>query len=219
VRTSVPSMRARVARILVIALVAAAVPLTTSEAASVGTEAPPLSTADAPWPRPDRLLDRVRAAGLEAARTELLDYHVHAHLDVFVDGRRTKVPGGIGISTEIPERETEDGLRFYSLSGIGCDRPCISPLHTHTDSGILHTESPVDRLNTLGEFFTEWGVRFTRKCVGGYCKPGTKLAIYVDGERFTGDPRSIELENMREIAVVIGKPPKRIPRTADFSQE
>ncbi len=216
---NVHPMRARSAILVVFTLVACASSLTMAGGLPAGTGPPSLSKADAPWPRPDRLLDRVRAAGLEPARTELLDYHVHAHLDVFVDGRRTKVPGGIGISTEIPERETEDGLRFYSLSGIGCDRACISPLHTHTDSGILHTESPVDRLNTLGEFFTEWGVRLTRKCVGGYCKPGTKIAVYVDGERFTGDPRSIELENMREIAVVIGKPPKKILRTADFTQE
>jgi hypothetical protein len=182
--------------------------------------APPLNTDAAPWPRPDRLMARVRAAGLTPAKTELLDYHVHSHLDVFVDGKRVVVPAGIGISSEIPERETTDGVLVFSLGGLPrCRRACISPLHTHTNSGILHTESPVDRLNTLGEFLTEWGVRFTPDCVGGYCKPDKKIAIYIDGERFRGDPASIQLERERQIALVIGKPPRRIPSTADFSLE
>ena len=32
-----------------------------------------------------------------------------------------------------------------------------------------------------------------------------------------GDPAGIELEDQREIAGVIGTPPKRIPASADFS--
>ena len=216
-------MRTRLtaAILTVLATVAAAVPLAVvpGAAAAGPTPAPPLSTAEAPWPRPDEPLARARAAGLKPAKRELLDYHVHSHLDVFVDGTRTTVPAGIGVSDEIPERETTDGLRFYSLNGLpACKKPCISPLHTHTDSGILHTESPVDRLNTLGEFFTEWGVRFTGRCIGAYCTPATKLAVYVDGKKQTGDWKSIKLENGREIAVVIGTPPKKIPKTADFTQ-
>jgi hypothetical protein len=33
----------------------------------------------------------------------------------------------------------------------------------------------------------------------------------VDGRRFKGDPRTIQLKDRREIAVVIGKPPTHIP--------
>ena len=207
--------------VLIATVVAAAVPfaLAPGVAAAGPSPAPPLSTTEAPWPRPDDALARTRAAGLKPAKRELLDYHVHSHLDVFVDGKRTTVPAGIGVSDEIPERVTTDGLSFYSLNGLPpCKEPCISPLHTHTDSGIVHTESPVDRLNTLGEFFTEWGVRFTKQCIGGYCTPDTKLAVYVDGKKQKGDWSSIKLENEREIAVVIGTPPKKIPKTADFTQ-
>lgn len=202
----------------VVAVLMLAVLPAVSSASSLAA-APPLNTEAAPWPRPDQPLARARAAGLKPAKTELLDYHVHAHLDVFVDGDAVTVPAGIGIGDAIPERETVDGLKFYSLNSLPrCKQPCISPLHTHTDSGILHTESPVEKLNTLGEFFTEWGVRFTKRCVGGYCKPATKIATYIDGDRFSGDPRSIELENHREIALVIGTPPTKIPKTADFTQ-
>jgi hypothetical protein len=89
-------------------------------------------------------------------------------------------------------------------------------LHTHFDDGVLHTESATRRGNRLGQFFTEWGVRLDRKCVDGYCRPGTRVAIYVDGRRYRGDPRSIQLKNRREIAVVIGSPPPTIPHTVPF---
>jgi hypothetical protein len=209
----------RTAAVALAALAVLAAALAVPPLAAAAGPSPTLSTAEAPWPRPDEPLARARAAGLKSAKTELLDYHVHAHLDVFVDGEKITVPAGIGISDEIPERETTDGVRFYGLSGLPrCKQPCISPLHTHTDSGILHTESPVDRLNTLGEFFTEWGVRFTKRCIGGYCTSATKLAVYIDGKKTTGNWRSIKLENEREIAVVIGTPPDKIPKTADFTQ-
>jgi hypothetical protein len=89
--------------------------------------------------------------------------------------------------------------------------PCISPLHTHFVDGVLHTEAKQNQFNTLGEFFTEWDVRLNRKCVGGYCKPAAAITIYVDGTPYSGDPRAIELEDRKEIAVVIGSPPLTIP--------
>ncbi len=149
-------------------------------------------------------------------RTELLQYHVHSHLDVFVDGEPLVVPGGIGISRSVPPREIE-GETLYVLGDRPCSKPCISSLHTHADDGILHTESPVEQPNTLGEFFTEWGVRLTDTCVGGYCEPATPISIYLDGEEFTGRPRNIALANRLEIAIVIGTPPTEIPSVGDFS--
>ena len=43
------------------------------------------------------------------------------------------------------------------------------------------------------------------------------IEVFVDGNRFAGDPRAIQLTDHKEIAVVIGTPPKTIPSTADFS--
>jgi hypothetical protein len=54
-------------------------------------------------------------------------------------------------------------------------------------------------------------VRLSPKCVGSFCKPAKKIAVYVDGKRFSGDPRSISMKDRREIAIVIGKPPAHIP--------
>jgi hypothetical protein len=70
--------------------------------------------------------------------------------------------------------------------------------------------------NRLGQFFTEWAVRLTPNCVGGYCKPEAPIAIYVDGQAYEGDPRDIELSDGKEIAIVIGTPPDSIP--SEFPQ-
>jgi hypothetical protein len=183
-----------------------------------GHREPKVSTSEAPWPRPSRPLRRARAAGLEPERRELLDYHVHAHLDLFVDGDPQVVPLGIGLDVSQLERRTIDGKPDVGFFDRGpCERPCVSPLHTHNESGIIHTESAEAEPNTLGQLFTEWGVRMTRRCLGGYCKPDTPIDVYLDGERFQGDARDIELLDQLEIAIVIGNPPDAIPSTADFS--
>ena len=76
-----------------------------------------------------------------------------------------------------------------------------------------HTEARQKQFNRLGQFFTEWKVRLTRNCVASFCRPTTKIAVYVDGTKYTGDPRAIELKDRLEIAIVIGRRPSHIPST------
>jgi hypothetical protein len=163
---------------------------------------------------------RTVAAGLNPQPKEFLTNHVHAHLDVFVDGTPVVIPAGIGIKIDDPavhRFNVPDGS--FAYGGIQlCNEPCISPLHTHDDTGIIHTESADPKPNTLGEFFTEWGVALDASCVATFCRPNTKIAIYIDGKPFQGDARTIELTDHREIAIVIGTPPSAIPNAADFSQ-
>jgi hypothetical protein len=144
---------------------------------------------------------------------ERLQYHVHSHLDVYVDGQTVVVPAGIGIDISNPAVRTfdVDGSKQYGGINPPCATPCISPLHTHDISGTLHTESATRKNNTLGQFFTEWGVKLDPTCVDTYCTPATPIAIYVNGKKSTGDPRAIPLTNFVEIAVVIGSPPAQIP--------
>jgi len=152
-------------------------------------------------------------AGLTPETYEHLIHHVHSHLDVFVNGKHVVVPAGIGIDTRNPgvhHGAMPDGSLAYGGINPPCGKPCISPLHTHADYGLLHTESSTPKPNTLGEFFTEWNVRLNTRCVGGYCKPDS-IVIYVNGKPYSGDPRTIRLVNHTEIAVVIGTPPKKIP--------
>jgi hypothetical protein len=172
------------------------------------------------WPAPPDPLERIAAAGLVAEPQEFGINHVHAHLDVFVDGQPIVVPAGIGINVDDPDvRRFEEPDGSVSYGGIEvCAAPCISPLHTHFATGILHTESASPEPNTLGQFFTEWGVELSTTCVGEFCSP-EPIAYYVDGEPYSGDPRAIELTDRKEVAIVIGTPPAQIPSTADFSKE
>jgi hypothetical protein len=165
------------------------------------------------WPAPPNPMELTRKAGLVPERAEFLQYHVHAHLDVFFNGEPVTVPAGIGIDTTNPAVVSDE-------QGVGltreCDRPCISPLHTHAEDGVLHTETKTPQPNSLGQFFIEWNVRLDSSCVGEFCDPETTIAIYVDGEVNEGDPREIELSDGREIAVVIGSAPDSIP--SEFPQ-
>jgi hypothetical protein len=170
------------------------------------------------WPAPQDPLERTVAAGLQPARKEFLIHHAHAHLDIFVDGKPIVVPAGIGINIDDPEvQRFEDPDGAVAYGGITrCRKPCISPLHTHDTTGIIHTESKSPEPNTLGKFFTEWGVRLDEACLGQRCSPDG-IAFYVDGTPYRQDPRAIELTDRKEIAIGIGTPPAEIPETADFS--
>jgi hypothetical protein len=168
----------------------------------------------APWPAPADPLALARKAGLTPETREFVFLHVHSHLDVFVNGKPVTVPAAIGINIKDPAVKRvplDNGTIAYGGINPACKQPCISPLHTHDTTGILHTEAKKDQFNTLGEFFTEWNVRLDRNCVGGYCKPAAPFTIYVDGDPYQGDPRTIGLEDRREIAIVIGTNPSEIP--------
>ena len=124
------------------------------------------------WPAPKDPLARAVLAGLKPERKEFLNTHIHAHLDVFVDGKPVTVPAAIGVNIRDPEvvrSEELDGSTSYGGIEL-CRRPCISPLHTHNASGVIHTEAQNAKANTLGEFFIEWGVPLTESCVGPFCR-------------------------------------------------
>jgi hypothetical protein len=176
--------------------------------------APTPASGGIPWPAPPNPLELTRDAGLTPETHEFFDYHVHAHLDVFVNAQPVPVPPGLGIDIENPavrHGRLEDGTDSYGGIDPPCSKPCISPLHTHDQTGVVHTESAQSSPNRLGQLFTEWDVRLNADCVGGYCRPGTSVLVYVDGELYEGDPAEIELTDGKEVAIVIGTPPAQIP--------
>jgi len=157
------------------------------------------------WAAPPNPMQLARKAGLTPETHEFVFLHVHSHLDVFVNGKKVVVPAGIGIDVRNKAvhkfMNPQDGSTGYGGISPACAKACISPLHTHFDDGVLHTEAKKDQFNRLGQFFTEWGVKL----------PAT-AKVYVDGTRFKGDPHAIQLKDKREIAVVVGKPPAHIPK-------
>jgi hypothetical protein len=154
-----------------------------------------------------------RRAGLTPDTKEFLTYHVHAHLDVFVDGHPVEIPGGIGIEISDPAVLRFDSTAYGGIPKKGCEQVCISPLHTHDVDGVIHIEAPSESEFTLGQFFQELAVRLDASCVDTYCSPDVPIAVFVDGQRRTGDPADIVLRDRQEIAIVIGTPPEEIPDT------
>ena len=95
------------------------------------------------------------------------------------------------------------------------DQSLFSPLHPHATSGLIHIEAPEEQDFTVAMLFTEWGVRLTNNCIGGYCSPDTELVVYVDGQQTQEPPSTIVLTKGEEIAIVIGSPPASIPSSWD----
>ena len=172
------------------------------------------SRARAPWPVPDYALSHIGYAGLVPLLGRVIR-HDHVHLDVIVNGRKVKVPGGIGLAEPVDGGPCPQGPRSSGDCATGetiFAKVAVAPLHTHASSGLVHIESDRHDPYTLGQVFDEWGVRFDRRCVGGYCtRGGMELRVYVDGRRVTGDPRKVVLLERRQIAVVFGDDFSSVP--------
>ena len=146
-----------------------------------------LSTSAPPWPISSSAAVYIGAAGLSVRATETLQVHYHAHVDINENGTAVTVPPYIGYLI--------DKGRATGLTAI----------HTHDASGIVHIESPTDIPYTLGQVFTEWGVRLTSGRVGGLVSGnGNVLRVYVNGTAFKGDPATIILRPHQEIAFWYG---------------
>lgn len=178
----------------------------------------------APWPAPADAAQRAEDAGQPFLTVEKLDFHAHAHLDVFVNGDPVVLPRGIGIDvgnpgvTDFPAENGQGPTWGIQDFEKGCPTPCISPLHTHGDDGVIHIEAASESVYTLGQFFTEWGVALSDECVGGYCAPDARIQVYLNGKTQAGNPAEIELHDRLEIAIVIGTPPSEIPSDYTWSR-
>jgi hypothetical protein len=130
-------------------------------------------------------------------------FHIHAHLTIFVDGNPRRIPAGIGIAKPLEVDQTPVGAFVAGAT-------CFMWLHTHAADGIIHTESPVQRVYTLGDFFDIWGQRLGRDRVGPASGPVT---AFFNGRVFTASPRSIPLLAHAQIQLDVGPPliaPERI---------
>ncbi len=68
---------------------------------------------------------------------------------------------------------------------------CFYWLHTHTEDGVIHIESPVQRTFTLADFFAIWGQPLSSSQVAS--AQGSVIA-YVNDMRWSGDPNQIPLQ-------------------------
>jgi hypothetical protein len=138
--------------------------------------------------------------GIQCNTMEQAAFHIHAHLDIFLNGAHLTVPPQVGIKP---------------------DERCLYWLHTHDDSGVVHIESSVTRDFTLGNFFDIWGKTFNNSQLF-YRKADNlnSLSVYVNGVKVPSEAdRDVKLNAHDEIAVVYGPlPASKIPLRYEFQQ-
>jgi hypothetical protein len=133
--------------------------------------------------------------GVGCDTSEQVLFHIHAHLTLFVNGSARQVPAGIGI----PDAKAQTSPQGPFI-GSG---KCFYWLHTHAADGIIHTESPIHRTYTLGNFFDEWGQPLGPGQVGP--AKGRVTALY-DSKVYRGNPRDIPLTKHAQIQLEVGSP-------------
>lgn len=93
-------------------------------------------------------------------------FHIHAHLTIYINGKKAAIPQGIGIPT---------------------DGSCIYWLHTHTSDGIIHIEAPQQQSNeALDDFLAIWTEGFPKLGYPPQLNLTTGWKIYIDGKLFPG---------------------------------
>jgi len=112
--------------------------------------------------------------------------HIHQHLLILDHGRPMFIPPNVG--QPVAKR-------------------CIYWLHTHTSDGIIHVEAPKDRSFVLYDFFRVWGQPLGRTiAASARAGKGESLKAWVDGQPFTGDPRTIALKPHTDVVLEVGPP-------------
>ena len=116
------------------------------------------------------------------------DHHYHAHVEILYQGQEVSIPGQTGIP-------------------VNAVQSCFYWLHTHDTSGVIHIEAPAnkDKGFTLGQFFDIWGQKLSPTQVTTFkISDAQPLKMWVNGQPYTGDPRSIVLHNHDQIVLEIG---------------
>ena len=136
--------------------------------------------------------------GIQCNNVEQLVSHIHAHLDIFINGQPYTIPSQIGITDK-----------------------CFYWLHTHDESGVIHIESPVVKDYTIGQFFNIWNKKFSNtQILDNIVNGNNTLNVYVNGNKVNAavNYTDIKLKAHDEIAVVYGKPPSTIPSKYNFAK-
>jgi hypothetical protein len=132
--------------------------------------------------------------GISCDALESTVVHNHVHLAIFVNGQEEQIPLGIGIGQPWQVADSNEGP-FVE------DGACFYWIHTHTEDGIVHIESPVRRRFTLGDFFAIWQVPLNENQIGPAQGP---VITYVNGQRSSTAPQEVPLLPHERIQLDIG---------------
>lgn len=131
--------------------------------------------------------------GIPCNQGEQLAYHIHEHLALYDHGKQVQVPSDIGIPGTVQ---------------------CYYWIHVHeTEKNIVHVESPVHKLFTLGNFFDIWqntsataipvGDAYVRTLIA---TPPSQVRVFLNGKRWTHGYRAVPLKDHEVITVEAGPP-------------
>lgn len=136
-----------------------------------------------PWPAPVADVPaRVAAAGLDLGPMGTAE-HYHPNLQIIIDGQQVQVPANIGVDP---------------ATGA------MSAVHTHETDGTIHIEADtVGEVFTLGQLFTQWGVKLTPAQIGGVRVDNGVLQVTSDGTPVEGDPADLRLEPEQRIVLQV----------------
>lgn len=170
-----------------------------SSSAATGPEGVPIQNV------PDLAAQSTTATGMpidgitcRTSAQQSVKYHIHAHVDIFVNGQQERIPAGTGIPGPISEHLT-NGVFDDNRVPNGC----LYWLHVHANDGVVHVESPYKHTFTLGQFFDIWQQPLGPNQVGP--ARGTVVA-FVNGKRFAGNPRDVPLLPHAVIQLDVGSP-------------
>lgn len=123
--------------------------------------------------------------GIPCESSEQLNYHVHAHLSVYINGQAFQLPTNMGVAS---------------------DQSCIYWLHTHDSTGVIHIEAPSQQSFSLGTFFQEWSTRFPQMTYPTELDSTAGWTTYVDGKLYKGDFHNISLVAHELITLAYNSP-------------
>jgi len=132
--------------------------------------------------------------GISCDALESTIVHLHIHLAIFINGEEQQIPFGIGIGQPWQVSDSDEGP-FVT------DGACFYWIHTHTEDGIVHIESPVRRRFTLGDFFAIWQVPLSGTQVGN---AQGQVITYINGQRNATNPPDIPLLPHARIQLSVG---------------
>ena len=132
-------------------------------------------------------------AGIECGPMAGELYHIHVHLSLYVNGEQLAIPKAIGVT----KPTASNGFV------IGTNGGCFYWVHTHDATGIIHVEPPTSVEVRLGPLFDLWGQPPSSTGVAGF---NGDVTVFVDGKKYTDDPRGILFESHKQIALEVGTP-------------
>lgn len=129
--------------------------------------------------------------GITCDSNEQLVYHIHAHLEIYVNGLPISLPQYIGIADPT----------------AAAGPTCYYWLHTHDTTGVIHIESPTQKIYTLQNFLDIWQ-SFTTQQISFPTElaSSTGWTIYVNGKQVTGNFSSIGLTAHELVTISYNSP-------------